>query len=139
MDGMDKIIKLMLAVREWRPVFYHKDTNKFDRCPISEIEGRELDFDAKIPIKDLNNFMLPSYEDINHEDIMRFFVKEAVNDKEIRKQLFNILRRHDYIDPFIDKLHEFNLYDDFVISCRSIYFQIFKEWADENELDFKKK
>ena len=67
---------------------------------------------------------------------MRFYVKEFVEDKEIRKQLFNILRRHNYMDMFLDKLHELNLYDDFIDACGSVYIQIFNEWADKNDLTF---
>lgn len=40
---------------------------------------------------------------------MRFYVREQVEDKEIRKQLFDILRRNEYMDAFIAKLHELNL------------------------------
>lgn len=41
------------------------------------------------------------------------------------------------MDAYLDKLHELNLYDDFVDACGDIYFQIFNEWADKNGLDFK--
>lgn len=93
--------------------------------------------DARIPINDPNNLRLPSYEEINHEEIMRFYVRECVEDKEIRKQLFDILKRNEYMDAYLDKLRELNLYDDFVGSCGDVYIQIFKEWADKNDLDFK--
>jgi hypothetical protein len=68
---------------------------------------------------------------------MRFYVRECVEDKEIRKQLFDILKRNEYMDAYLDKLRELNLYDDFVGSCGDVYIQIFKEWADKNDLDFK--
>lgn len=134
---MNKIIELMLAIRERRIVFYHNDTKQFDYYPFSDFERRELDPDALIPINDMNNFRLPSYEEINHEEIMRFYVKECVEDKEIRKQLFDILKRNEYMDAYLDKLHELNLYDDFVDACGDIYIQIFEEWADKNNLNFK--
>ncbi len=133
---MSTIIDLMLDVRDGDIIFYHKDTNQFDHLPISEIELRELNPDARIPIHDLNNFRLPSYEEIDHKDIMRFYVRGCVRDKGIRKQLFYILRRHEYMDAYLDKLRELNLYDDFVGDCGNIYIQIFKEWADKNDLDF---
>lgn len=134
---MSTIIDLMLAVRENRTIFYHKDTKQFDYFPISEFERKEIDFDALIPIQDLNNFRFPSYEEIDHKEIMRFYVRECVEDKKIRKQLFDILRRNKFVDAYLDKLHELNLYDDFTNVCGDIYFQIFKEWADNNDLDFK--
>lgn len=134
---MNEIIDLMLAVRERSVVFYHKDTKQFDYCPISKIELKKLDFNRLISDKDLNNFRLPSYEEINHKDIMSFYVKKYVEDKEIKKQLFYTLRKHDYIDAYIDKLHELNLYDDFIDACGNAYIQIFEEWADKNGLDFE--
>lgn len=135
---MNTVIDLMLAVRDRCQVFYHKDTNQFDYCPISEIELKTLEPDAKLPLKDLNNFRLPTYETIDHEEIMRFYVKEFVEDKAVRKQLFDILRRDEYIDLYLDKLRELDLYDDFIDACGDIYIQIFEEWAKENGLNFGK-
>ena len=137
MSEMNKIIELMLAIRDKGTIFYHKDTEQFDHYPFSEFERRKLDPDTLIPINDMNNIRLPSYEEINHEEIMRFYVREYVEDKEIRKQLFDILKRNKYMDAYLDKLHELNLYDDFVYTCEDIYIQIFEEWADKNNLDFK--
>ena len=132
---MSTIIDVMLAVREGNPVFYHKDTKQFDRLPYSETEI--LDLNEKLTIGgDRNTVMLPTYEEINHKDIMRFYVRECVEDKEIRRQLFNILRRDDYMDAYLDKLHELDLYEDFVDVCGDIYIQIFDEWIKENGLDF---
>ena len=112
---MSTIIDIMLAVRERCPVFYHKDTKQFDRLPYSATET--LDPNERLTIGgDGNTFMLPTYEEINHKDIMRFYVRECVEDKEIRRQLFNILRRDKYMDAYLDKLHELDLYEDFVDS-----------------------
>lgn len=134
---MNTIIDLMLAIREEFTIFYHKDTKQFDHFPFSGIERKELAFDKLIPINDANNFRLPTYKEINHEEIMRFYVKEYVEDKEIRKQLFDILRLNEYMDAYLDKLHELNLYDDFIDACGDVYIQIFEEWADKNNLYFK--
>ena len=131
------IIDLMLAIRERCTIFYHKDTKQFDYFRFSELERRKANPDKLIPINDMNNFRLPSYEEIGHEDIMRFYVKENVEDKEIRKILFDILRRNEFMDAYLDKLRELNLYDDFIYACGAVYIQIFEEWADENALDFK--
>lgn len=133
---MSTIVELMLAVRGHRTVFYHKDTNQFDCWPVSEIELETLDENAKIPERDLNNFRFLSYEEIDHKGIMRFYVKEVVEDKAIRKQLFDILRRDEYIDAYLEKLRELDLYDEFMDVCGDIYIQIFEEWAEKNELEF---
>lgn len=84
---MTTVIDWMLAIRENTYIFYHKDTNQFDHCPVSEIQLKKLDSNARIPYKDLNNYRLPSYEEINHKDIMRFYVRELVEDKGIRKRV----------------------------------------------------
>lgn len=136
---MSTITELMLSIRKNTILFYHKDMNQFDGWPRSAIEMENLDENALIPYEgeDTNNYRLPSYEEINHQDIMRFFVRECVEEKEIRKELFNILRRSNYIDAYISKLRELNLYDDFDMVCGDIYFQIFEEWADKNGLNFR--
>lgn len=134
---MSTIIELMLAIRKGHPVFYHKDTNKFDYWPLSEIECEKLNENTTLPYKDSNNFMLPTYEEINHKEIMRFYVREFVEEKAIRKQLFDILRRDEYVDAYIEKLCELELYDDFTETCGDIYVQFFEEWSDKNELEFK--
>lgn len=134
---MSTIIELMLAIREGHPVFYHKDTNQFDYWPFSEIEREKLNENTQLPYKDLNNFMFPTYEEIDHKEIMRFYVREFVEDKAIRKQLFDILRRDEYVDAYIEKLWEFELYDDFIEACGDVYVQIFEEWSNKNGLEFK--
>ena len=134
---MNTIIELMLAIRENCTIFYHKDSNQFDCYPFSEFEMKKLSPNKRIPIHDRNNFRLPSYQEIDHEEIMRFYVREYVDEKEIRKQLFGILSRKEYMAAFLDKLHELKLYDDFIDACGDIYIQIFEEWAEKNELDFK--
>lgn len=75
---MNIIIDLMLAIREKCTIFYHKDTKQFDYFPFSEFERREVALDELIPVNDVNNFRLPSYEEVNHEEIMRFYVREYV-------------------------------------------------------------
>lgn len=132
---MSTIIEVMLAIRERSPVFYHKDTKQFDRLPYSKAEN--LNLNVMLPIGgDRNTIMLPIYEKIDHKDIMRFYVRECVEDKGIRRQLFDVLRRGDYMDAYLDKLHELDLYEDFVDVCGDIYIQIFDEWTKENDLSF---
>lgn len=134
---MNTIIELMLATKDRRPIFYHKDTNCFDYWSFPKKEAEELDPNALIPFPDSNTFRFLSYEEIDHEDLMRYYVREFVDDKQVRKQLFGILSRHEYVDAYLDKLREVNLYDDFIDTCGDVYIQRFKEWADENGLDFR--
>ncbi|RHN02984.1 hypothetical protein [Dielma fastidiosa] len=134
---MATIIDVMLSIKRERTIlFYHKDTNQFDNYPISKTEMKNLSDDASIPEYDYNNFRLPSYEEIGHKEIMRLYVKDCVEDKVMRTALFNILRRDDYVDAFLEKLQELALYDDFLTICGDIYNQIFEEWASKNDLHF---
>ena len=134
---MNTIIELMLKISNRNALcFYHKDTNTFDGWPVSAIQMQNLDPNERLPLKDENNFRFLTYDEINHKDIMGFFVKECVEDKEIRKRLFNILRKHNYVEPFIEGLRELNLYDEFEMACGDIYRQLFVEWAEKNELNF---
>lgn len=134
---MSSIIQMMLAINS-RGVyfFYHRDTNTFDCFPFSAIQLKKLDANAQLPLKDENNFRFLTYDEIDHRDIMRFYVRECVDDKEIRKQLFGILRRSDYVDSFVEALHELSLYDEFEMVCGDIYDQLFNEWAKKNSLHF---
>lgn len=64
-------------------------------------------------------------------------MRACVEEKVFRKQLFDILRRRNYVVAFLDKLRELDLYDYFAEVCEELYIQIFEEWADRNGLDFK--
>lgn len=135
---MSTIIDLMLSITERRSFYYHKDTNVFDDSPLSKVEMKTISTDERIPFGGReNDIKLPSYQEINHNEIMRFYVRECVENKEQRKKLFYILRRHDYMSAYIDALHELELYDDFIAVCGDIYIQIFDEWAEENGLKFR--
>ena len=124
---MRTIIELMLAVnKRGTLLFYHKDTNVFDRYSLSEIQLKNIHPNAKLSLKDDNNFQFLTYDEIDHKSIMSFYVRECVEDKRIRKQLFSILRRHEFVDLFLDKLRENNLYDDFDTICADIYVPMFQ-------------
>ena len=134
---MSAVTELMLYMDDrYKMLFYHRDTNVFDGYPVSEIQLKTLDENARIPEKDENNFRFLSYEEIDHESIMRFYVKECVEDKEDRKRLFNVLRRRDYVKPFVEALRDMGLYEDFDMVCGDVYRQMFEEWAERNGLDF---
>lgn len=131
------IMELMLEINNrMMTAFYHVDTDSFDNLPVSKNELKNIDMNRKISDPDYNNFRFLSFEEINHKDIMSFYVREVVYDKEQRKALFNVLRRHNFVDAFVEKLKELGLYDDFEMVCGDIYVQIFQEWADENGLNF---
>ena len=76
--------------------------------------------------KELNIYKLPTYDDINHEIVMRFYVKECVIDKKVRKELFDTLRNHDYIDKFNNTLKKYNLYEEYMEFSYGYYDSIIK-------------
>jgi hypothetical protein len=77
---------------------------------------------------------LPEYKDIDHKDIMSFYVKECVEDKGPRRKLFNILRNHDFMDRFLDTVKELNLYDEYLMVTDDIYIQLADEWIEKNNI-----
>lgn len=42
------------------------------------------------------------------------------------------------MDAYLEKLHDLELYEDFIDACGDVYYQIFDEWAEKYGLDFKK-
>lgn len=76
------------------------------------------------------------FEEIDHKEMMSFYVKACVDDKEKRKKLFYALRRHEYVEPFVAALKDLELYDDYVIFSENVYNQMFREWAEKNGLTF---
>ena len=87
---------------------------------------------------DLNIYELPTYDEINHKEIMRFYVKELVYEKDIRKELFDILKRFDYMDMFYEALEKYNLYEHYCEVTDGIYHDVLIEWANKNNIDLKK-
>ncbi len=69
-----------------------------------------LQYDDNRPIipnyKDLNIYKLPNYKELDHKDIMTLYVKDSVNDKEIRKELFNALWNCNYLHKFYNDLRK---------------------------------
>lgn len=84
---------------------------------------------------DLPIYELPTYKDMNHKEIMRFYVKECVCEKDIRKKLFDILRNDDYMDKFYEALKKYNLYDEYCDVTDDIYHDILEEWASKNNIE----
>ncbi len=99
--------------------------------PLSDEEIKELN----IPdYKDLNIYMLPYYDDLNHKDIMTLYVKRNIYDKEIRQALFYALRNYDYMDKFYDNLRRYGLFKDY-LEYSNYYEQIIKDWKIKNNID----
>ena len=89
---MSAVTELMLYMDDrYKILFYHRDTNVFDGYPVSEIQLKTLDENARILEKDENNFRFLSYEEIDHESIMRFYVKECVEDPEIGQFVHKVM------------------------------------------------
>ena len=130
-------LELMLHVdNRDAQLFYHKDTKTFDWTSLSTIQIQNFNINTLLSTIDENNIRFLTYEEIDHKELMSFFVHECVDDKETRKKLFSTLRRHAYVEPYSAALKELELYDDFVIFTEDIYNQMFREWAEKNGLEF---
>ena len=89
----------------------------------------EKDYE-KLPRKEsLNIYPLPGYNFLDHKSIISEFVHNIYDNKEARKELFNILRYYDYMDKFYECLKKYNLYDDYYDYASDYYIFVFKEWC----------
>lgn len=136
------ITELFLYIHRGDVYLYY---DVFDNCITNmSINKKERDRVVSLANKNIyvndvkDNIMLPTFSQINHKEIMRFFVRECVYEKEIRKVLFDILRRDEFVKLFVEKLKELDLYDLFDDCCGSIYYDILTEWADSHSIDLKK-
>lgn len=138
---MATFLDLVFAInKEGKNIYYHRDTKVFDRCPLSSIELKNIhtrmNEELTVDYKDPNNVRFLTFEEIDHKEVMKDFIKfGGIYDKEIRKQLFNALRYHDYVEPFLAKLKELNLYDDFIAHSSDYYESVFSGWIEENEVE----
>ena len=88
-----------------------------------------------IGYKDTNNVRFLSFEEINHKEIMKDFIKSGiVYEKDIRKKLFDALRYSKFVTQFIDRLKEFDLYDDFLDYSNDYYKVLFEDWKIANDV-----
>lgn len=122
---------LVFAInKEDKNIYYHRDTKVFDRCPLSSIELKNIhnrmQEELTLDYKDPNNVRFLTFDEINHKEVMKDFIKfGGIYEKEIRKQLFNALRYHDYVNKFLAKLKELKLYDDFIAHSSDYYNSVF--------------
>lgn len=115
-----------------RPYDYKKKyiPDNFDKLSDEEINNLNIPSD-----KDLNIYMLPKYEQLNHKEIMSEYVKKNVNEKEARQALFYALRNYDYMDKFYNNLRKYSLFKDYLEYSNHYYEQIIKDWKIENNID----
>ena len=87
--------------------------------------------------EDLNIYRLPEYNELNHKDIMTLYVKNNIEEKEIRQALFYALRNHDYMDKFYNNLRKYGLFKDYLDYSHYYYEQIINEWTIKNNIKEK--
>ena len=89
----------------------------------------------KLPRKEsLNIYPLPSYDFIDHKYIMSEFTHNIYDNKEIRKELFYILRNHNYMDKFYECLKKYDLYDEYRYYSSDYYNYVFNEWCEKKDI-----
>lgn len=115
-----------------RPYDYLKEYIPDNYGDLSDEEIKKLN----IPdYEELNIYMIPTYEKINNKEIMTSYVKNNIEDKEVRKTLFYALRNYDYMDKFYNGLRIYGLFKDYLDYSYDYYFEIIKEWKNENNID----
>lgn len=139
------LIDIIRIIKDRMNMYYKTDINSivkpFDYLKkyipdnydeLSDEEARKLN----IPdYENLNIYMLPAYNDLNHKDIMTLYVKKNINDKEIRKVLFYTLRNYDYMDKFYDNLRRYGLFKDYLEYSNYYYEQIIRDWKIKNNIE----
>ncbi len=85
-------------------------------------------------LSDLNIIELPRYKDIDHKSIMSFYVKECIEDKNIRKELFYALRNYEYYDKFMDLIKKYNLEEEYDMCTIDLYVSIIDDWKEKNNI-----
>ena len=137
------LVDFLRTIKQYQTYYLKIDTMEIVN-PFKYIERQIKDFDKMTweeknnlifpSYEELNIYELPSYEEINHIEIMRFYVKNSIIDTKIRKELFDTLRNHDYIDKFNDVLKKYNLQDEYM-DVSSFYYQSkIEEWLDKNNI-----
>lgn len=100
----------------------------------SELSDEEIK-NLNIPdYEDLNIYILPSYKEINHKDIMTLYVKRNIQEKEIRQALFYALRNYDYMNKFYNNLRKYGLFKDYLEYSNYYYNQIISDWKIKNNI-----
>lgn len=90
-----------------------------------------IDMNARISDKK-DIVHLPTFEQIDHKNIMTFYVKQCIEDKSVRKKLFDILRNHDYMDKYLSAIKELDLHDEYKSVTDDLYRQLAHRWAAAN-------
>lgn len=138
------LIDIIRIINDGMAIFYKTDINsivnpydyikKYIPDNYDELSDEEIN-KLNIPsYKDLNIYMLPRYNNLNHKDIMTLYVKKNINDKEIRKVLFYALRNYDYMEKFYNNLRKYGLFKDYLDYSNYYYKQIIKDWKIKNNI-----
>ena len=140
MDKMS-LIDILRTIRKGELLYYQKDTNAVGNIRYFYQEysknNSSNEKERLIPrFEELNLIELPTYEYIDVKSMMSFFTKECVEDKKMRKKLFDTLRfSSGFEEKFFDVCHKYNLYDDYVMVTDDFYSQIAREWLEKNGIN----
>ena len=133
------IADILMDIHDRECVFLKTDTleivNPWDYLKEFLPENPTEEDYEKLPSKEsLNIYPLPSYEFIDHKNIMSEFTHSIYGNPEIRKELFYILRNYDYMDKFYECLKKHDLYDEYRNYASDYYDYVFREWCDEHNI-----
>lgn len=143
MNNMEyTVADILMLTHESQCFFIKTDTmeivNPFDHLKKYLPKNPTEEDYKKLPSKEsLNIYPMPSYEFIEHKNIMREFAKNIYDDKKVRQELFYILRNYDYMDKFYDCLKKNNLYEDYKNYASDYYNFVFMEWCNKKNIKLK--
>ena len=127
---------MFININNWQVTNPVKSLEEYIKKDISKLSEEEL---SRLPdYEDLGIYRMPQYKEINHDEITREYTHSVIN-KEYRKELFYVLRNHNFLDKFYDKLREFELFDEFLEYSKEYYQNIFNEWYKEVKDDWEKR
>lgn len=129
------IADVLMDIHDNECLFLKTDTmelvNPFDYLKEYLPENPTDEDYEKLPSKEsLNIYPLPNYRFIDHKSIMSEYT-HGIDDKEIRKELFYILRNYNYMDKFYDCLKKHNLYEDYRYYASDYYNFVFRQWCEK--------
>lgn len=146
MDNYEEItlLDIFRVIKKYESIYYKSDikeiVNPFDYIKrylpdnnnVSDSESK------KVPVptsEELKIYKLPSFEEIDHKYIMSKCVKNYIEDKDIRRDLFYTLRNYDYMDKFYDLLRKYRLFIDYIDKTNYYYNEKLNDWIEENNIE----
>lgn len=134
------ILDFFRVVKRYESIYYKSDikdiVDPFDyvrKChEMSDSEREKINIPSN---KELKIYKLPNYKELDHKYIMSYYVKEYIQEKEVRRDLFNVLRNYDYMDKFYNMLRKYGLFRDYLDKTNYYYKEKLEDWVEKNNIE----